>query len=419
MIMAQQIRISEIVGEGYRDFWNFKGRYLIVKGSRGSKKSTTAALKLIYNLERYPLSNAIVIRQIFNTLRDSCWKQLIWATEKLGVSAHWKFTVSPLEATNKITGQHIYFRGLDNPQSITSVTVAKGTLNWVWFEEFFQVTDEDAFNKIDLSLRGSLPQGYYRQIIGTFNPWSDHCWIKGRFFDTPNSEDKLALTTTYKINEWLDESDLKIFAEMKEKYPRRYEIEGLGNWGISEGLIFDNWEVKDFNPNDLDLPLAIGLDWGWEDPTAISIMRVDDKEKIIYLCKEYYHNHKTLDQVTSWLVSNGYQKSQIIADSAEPRSIEELKRKGIAHIKPAAKGKGSIMEGIRKLQEYHIIIHPSCSNANAEFSNYCFEKDKATGQYTDKPIDDWCHIIDSMRYGIQIISSKQKLQTMNKGSLGL
>ena len=393
-------KLSEIVGAGYDEFLKFKGRYLIVKGGRGSKKSTTAALKIITGMMKYPLSNAVVIRQVFNTQKDSTFKQLQWACEALGVSRKWKFTTSPLEATYLPTGQKIYFRGMDNPLSITSITVAKGFLCYCWFEEAYQITSEENFNKVDLSLRGQMPEGYYRQIIMTFNPWSDKTWIKKRFFDTPDNDNKLSMTTTYECNEWLDDSFLQIMEEMKERQPRRYRIEGDGEWGVSEGLVFDNWKVEDFDPAALDFSMSLGLDFGWRDPTAIAVMRVDEENKRLYLCEEYYHSQKTLDEVADWLKENGYQKSVIVADSAEPRSIEELKQKNIRRIKPCKKGAGSIMEGVRKLQEYEIIIHPSCENAVIEFENYAFDKDKFDN-WVDKPIDDFCHIIDSMRYGIQ------------------
>lgn len=411
-----KINLSEIIGKGYYDFWRFQGRYLLVKGSRGSKKSTTAALKIIYMMMKYPLSNTLVVRQTFNTHRDSTWKQLQWATEKLGVAHLWKFTVSPLEAVRTDTGQHIYFRGLDDPLKITSITVPTGVLNFVWFEEAYEVTSEEAFNKIDLSIRGELPPSYFKQIIFTFNPWSDKCWLKRRFFDIPNDENKLALTTTYKCNEWLGPEDIKLFDDMRERYPRRYKIEGLGDWGISEGLVFDNWKVEEFDRDKLNLPLWIGLDFGWQDPTAISIMRVDEENKILYFCDEFYEQHQTLEQVAAWLKRKGYSKSVIYCDSAEPRSIDSLIRLGIQRVKPAAKGQGSIMQGVRKLQEYSIILHPSCSNAEIEFSNYTFQKDKSD-QWTDKPIDDFCHLIDAARYGTQCGNDRQQLKTLDKGVL--
>lgn len=412
-----QIKLSEIIGKGYNQFWHFKGRYLLVKGSRGSKKSTTAALKIIYLMMKYPLSNTLVIRQVFNTHRDSTWKQLKWATEKLQVGHLWKFTVSPLEATYLPTGQKIYFRGCDNPLSITSITAPVGFLNLCWIEEAYQITSEEDFNKIDLSLRGELPFGYFKQIIFTFNPWSDKIWIKKRFFDTPNSDNKLALTTTYECNEWLGPDDLAVFEEMKIHYPRRYKIEGEGEWGVSEGLVFDNWRSELFDIESLDLPIWIGIDFGWQDPTAIIIMRVDEENKKIYFCDEFYKSQQTLDDVAAWLKYKGYHKCLIYADSAEPRSIVELNQKGIMRIKPAKKGKGSIMEGIRKLQQYQLIVHPICENLQIELSNYAFEKDKFDN-WTDKPIDAFCHLIDAARYGTQCGSDRRPLQTLDRHSLG-
>lgn len=411
------IRLSEAIGGSYNQFWHFKGRYLIVKGSRGSKKSTTAAMKIVFEIMKYPLMNALVVRRTFNTLRDSCWRQLRWATQKLGVASLWVFTVSPLQATYKPTGQKIYFRGLDDPLKITSITVDKGYLNLVWFEEAYEIQDEQAFNRIDLSIRGELPKGYYKQIIMTFNPWSQHCWIKKRFFDTPNTEDKLALTTTYRCNEWLGADDIKVFEQMKEKYPRRYKIEGLGQWGISEGLIYTNWRVEDFDREHLQYPLAIGLDFGWEDPTAISVMRVDEENKKLYICDQFYSQHQTLDLVAKWLKEHGYSKSVIMADAAEPRSIVQLQQHGIYKIKEAKKGPKSIMQGIRKLQEYEMIVHPSCKNYEIELSNYTFDKDKQTGEWIDKPIDQFNHLMDASRYGIQCLSQRKQLQTLDRGAL--
>jgi phage terminase large subunit len=204
---------------------------------------------------------------------------------------------------------------------------------------------------------------------------------------------------------------------MKVRYPRRYKIEGEGEWGVSEGLVFDNWKIEDFDIKDQQLPLWIGLDFGWQDPTAISIMRVDDTNKILYFCDEFYKSQQTLEDVAAWIKHNGYHKSVIMCDSAEPRSIVELGKLGILHCKPAKKGAGSIMEGIRKLQEYQIIIKPTCENAIIEFSNYSFDKDKFDN-WTDKPIDAYCHLIDAARYGVQCATNRRPLQTMDKTKLG-
>ena len=185
-----KINLKDKIGRGYATFWNFKGRYRVCKGGRGSKKSTTTAMWIIYNMMKMPLANTLVVRQTFNTHLDSTWVQLKWATQQLGVAHLWTFSKSPLKATYNPTGQVILFRGLDDPMSITSITVPIGYLCWCWFEEAYQVKSEDAFNKVDMSIRGELPDGYFKQITLTFNPWSDKHWLKKRFFDEPNDEDK-------------------------------------------------------------------------------------------------------------------------------------------------------------------------------------------------------------------------------------
>jgi len=159
------IDIPKLIGKGYADFWNWRGRYLVCKGSRGSKKSTTTAFKLLYNMMKYPLSNALVVRRFYVTHRESTFAQLRWAIDRMGVGHLWKVTFTPLTLTYRPTGQRVLFRGMDDPQSIASITVPKGHLNWVWVEEAFQVEREADFDKLDLSIRGALPDGYYKQLI--------------------------------------------------------------------------------------------------------------------------------------------------------------------------------------------------------------------------------------------------------------
>ncbi|MCL2673876.1 MAG: phage terminase large subunit, partial [Defluviitaleaceae bacterium] len=134
--------LPNIVGKHYREFWHFRGRYRVVKGSRASKKSKTAALWFIYNLMKNPDANLLVIRKVFRTLKDSCFTELKWAINKLGVSQYWKITESPLEMMYIPTGQKIYFRGLDDPLKITSITVETGYLCWGWIEEAYEIMKE-------------------------------------------------------------------------------------------------------------------------------------------------------------------------------------------------------------------------------------------------------------------------------------
>lgn len=404
----KRVNIAQVIGGGYKDFWQSQHRYLIVKGGRGSKKSTTAALKIIYTMMKQPLTNALVIRRVFNTLRDSCFQQLKWAVERLKVSHLWKFTLSPLEAVYLPTGQRILFRGLDDPMSITSITVDKGYINLVWFEEFYQVEKEDDFNKIDMSIRGEMEPGYYKQIIMTFNPWSEKHWIKRRFFDNPDSN-TLALTTTYKCNEWLGPDDIALFESMKVNNPRRYRIEGEGEWGVSQGLIYTNVSEREFDVLEVSkrpgTTSIFGLDFGYtNDPTAFICGIVDEKAKEIYIYDEHYEKAMTNSDIAKMIKYKGYAKEQIIADSAEPKSIEEIKRAGIPRIKAAAKGKDSILNGIQLIQDYKIIVHPKCENTLLELSNYIW--DTKDGAMINKPIDDYNHLLDALRYGMERIKRR-------------
>lgn len=413
--MILRINIAKKVGKGYKAFWNFKGRYKVCKGSRASKKSTTAAQWIIYNMMKYPLSNTLVVRQMFNTHLDSTWTQLKWATKNLGVADLWDFKKSPLSATYKPTGQKILFRGLDDPMSITSITVEHGYLCWCWWEEAYQVKSEDAFNKVDMSIRGELPLGYFKQHIITFNPWSDRHWLKKRFFDVED-EDVLAITTNYLCNEFLGDDDKKVFEKMRDKNPERYRVEGLGNWGIVDGLIFNNWRIETFESKNLNGELLLGLDFGFtNDPTAIISSIIDEDNKRLYVFDEFFKKGLLNNQIADILIKKGYSKSIIIADSAEQKSIEEIRRCGVRRIKEAVKGQGSVLQGIQKLQQYEIIIHPSCINLIEEFENYSWAQDK-DGTGINKPVDMFNHGIDALRYSLQCVERRPKLRTLERGS---
>lgn len=415
-----KINIAKILGSGYKEYWNCKKRYRVVKGSRGSKKSTTTALWIIYNMMKYPLSNTLVIRKVFNTHKDSTWTQLKWAANKLSVSHLWNFSKSPLEATYIPTGQKILFRGLDDPMSITSITVEHGYLCWAWFEEAFQIMTEDDFNKVDMSIRGELPAGYFKQITLTFNPWSEKHWLKKRFFDNPD-DDTLAITTTYKCNEWLGEDDIALFEAMKKNNPRRYNIEGLGQWGIAEGLVFENFIEEEFNYMDIskqpNVKSAFGMDFGYtNDPTAFIAALIDDDTKSIYVYDEHYQKAMTNQDIAKMIKYKGYAKEVIIADSAEPKSIQEIKIAGIPRITAAPKGKDSILNGIQFIQNYKIIVHPKCENTIIELNNYVWNTKQ--GQVVNKPIDSFNHLMDALRYSISHIN-KPKVVLTNKSLFNL
>ena len=422
-------KISDFVGGGYNDFWKFKGRYRVVKGSRRSKKSKTTALWYIANLskEKYREANLLVVRKTYRTLKDSCFTELKWAIKRLGLENTWISKESPLEIENIETGQKIYFRGLDDPLKVTSITVENGCLCWMWIEEAYEITSEDDFDTLTESMLGDLPKGLFKQITLTFNPWSDKTWIKKRFFDV-SDPDILAMTTNYMCNEWLSPADLKEFERMKKQKPRRYKIAGLGEWGVTDGLVYENWteqyftlitkteflkldeavqKQKNYVFKD-NLDSAFGLDYGYtNDPTAFFCGFLSLSENKLYVWDEMYKKGLSNRAIYEEIKDMGYVKERIIADSAEPKSNDELKGLGLTRISGAKKGKDSVMNGIQWIQDLKIIIHPRCVNFLMEISTYQWKKDKFDKKLNE-PEDDNNHLMDAMRYALERFIQKNK-----------
>ena len=324
-----------------------------------------------------------------------------WAIHKLGVDAYFDCTVSPMQITRRSTGQKILFRGLDDGLKITSISVDKGVLCWVWIEEAYEISNEDDFNKLDMSIRGEVPPGYFKQLTLTFNPWSATSWLKPRFFDTPD-DTVFTKTTTWECNEWLDDADRSIFLKMKENNPRRYRIEGAGDWGIADGLIYTNVIVEDF---DVDKILAIpgiksafGLDFGFTDPNAFTACMVDNTSMKIYVFDEWYKTGVTNKIIAEQIKRMGYGGQRLICDSAEPKSIAELQDEGL-RAESSRKGKDSVNHGIQLIQNYQIVVHPRCVEFKKEIDNYCWAKG-TDGKPTDKPDHEFSHGMDSMRYAV-------------------
>lgn len=379
------------------------------------------ALWVIANIMQYPEANVLVVRKVFRTLKDSCFTELKWAIKRLKVEAWWDIKESPLEMTYRPTGQKIYFRGLDDPLKITSIAVEVGALCWLWIEEAYEITNEADFDTLAESMLGDLPEGLFKQITLTFNPWNEKTWIKKRFFDTQN-ENTLAITTNYKCNEWLSPEDIKVFEEMKIRNPRRYAVAGLGEWGIVDGLVYENWREEAFNIDEIrsrpELVSAFGLDFGYtNDPTAFFCSLLDLENKRLYVFDEMYEKGLSNKKIAENIQAMGYAKERIRGDSAEPKSIDELKGLGL-HIRGAAKGKDSVKNGIQWIQDLEIIIHPRCVNFITEISNYTWDKDKF-GNKLNEPIDDFNHLMDSMRYALEpYIKNKQaKLNTNITGGI--
>jgi len=412
--MSQKtIDIARLIGGGYNRFWHNKNFYRVVKGSRGSKKSKTTALNIIYRMMKYKWANTLVIRRFSNTLKQSCYTDLKWAINKLDVSHLWKTNESLPELTYTPTGQKIIFRGLDDPLKITSISVDVGILCWVWFEEAYEIESEDKFRTVVESIRGSYDDPeFFKQVTVTFNPWSERHWLKRVFFDEKTREDDtFAITTTFRVNEWLDEQDRKRYESLWKTNPRRARIVCDGEWGVAEGLVYENFKVEEF---DIDKVISecnktvFGLDFGYvHDPSAFVAIAADKENKKLYIFDEMYQVGLRNQQIYERLKEMGYEHSEIVADSAERKSIDELRILGLKRIRPCSKGKDSVIHGIQYIQNYQIIIHPKCKNFIEEINNYVFDKDRE-GNTLNKPIDEFNHLMDAMRYAVQTLNRKDK-----------
>ncbi len=401
---TSEIKMSQIVGGGYDEFWSCNKRYRVLKGGKGSKKSATTALNFIYRLMREENTNLLVVRQVMNTHRDSTFAQLKWAQERLGVTEYWNNTVSPLEMVYKPTGQKIIFRGFDDVLKLASTTVSKGYLNYVWIEEAFEISDEADFDLLDLSVpRGKLPPPLYKQTTITFNPWSDGHWLKKRFFD--NVPDNAAVfSTNYLVNEFLDETDRTVFEKMKTANPRKYDVAGLGNWGISEGLVFENWVVgeKEIPPDEeYRWKSFFGLDYGYtNDPTAFVAFKANPIDKQIYIYAEFYEKRLLNSDIANRIKAMGFSKERIRADSAEPKSNDDLRRLGIGRITASVKGKDSVLNGIAAINEYRITVAPCCRNMIKELSSYIYDE-RRNDRGQRMPKDSENHLCDALRYAFE------------------
>lgn len=290
-----KISMRKVLGKGYNRFFYCRNFYRAVKGSRGSKKSKTAALCYVHDILKYPWANLLVIRRFSNTNKQSTYTDFKWAAQRLKVLHLFKFNESLPEITVKATGQKILFRGLDDELKITSITVDVGVLCWAWFEEAYQIENREKFDTVVESIRGTYEaEDYYKQVTVTFNPWSEHHWLKAAFFDEETKlKDVFSDTTTFRDNEWLDEQDRTRYTDLYRTNPRRARVVCDGDWGIAEGLVFDGcYEVRDFDPEVKKKQIGLtihGMDFGFtNDPTTLPSAIYDEKAGELWIYDELY-----------------------------------------------------------------------------------------------------------------------------------
>ena len=318
---ANVVNLSEVTAPAYKLFWRTNKTYVVCKGSRASGKSKHAALWIISNMMQYPLANTLVVRKVFDTMRNSVAADLIWALKRLKVEEYWDYPKkksSALEFTYLPTGQKILFKGLDVAQKTTSISVPTGVLCWMWIEEAFEVDSEEDFDTLDESIRGELPEGYFKRVILIFNPWSESTWIKPRFFDNP-AEDVLAMTTTFRDNPWLSETDHAMFRDMEINRPERFRVAGNAEWGVEGSVYFEEFR-KDIH---VIQPFSIPAHW--------KMYRVIDYGLDALAC--LYIAVDTQD--VAYVIGEVYESNLIISDAAEAiKAAEPREERYITYAPP-------------------------------------------------------------------------------------
>lgn len=326
------------------------------------------------------------------------------------------FSTSDYSAVCKLNGTVFKCLGLDEAEKIKGFSEISDVL----LEEATEFTVED-LELIDGTVR-SIQYRLPLQLYFLFNPVSKVNWVYKYFgFDTGIvPANTFVLKTTYLDNPYIDASYIERMEQMKITNPSRWKIEALGDFVSLDRLVYNNWRTEEFNHAEIKGELLVGLDFGFvNDVSALTASILDEANKKIYVFKEWGDTNKTNDELAKIISSLGFSKSTIVADSAEQKSIEEIKRKGIQKIKPAVKGPDSIMHGIQKLQQYEMIIHPSCTEIITELENYSWQKDKKTNEYINKPVDSFNHYLDSLRYSLQCVDNTKKIKVYNKSMLGL
>lgn len=394
---------------------DYSQRYNVYYGGRGSGKTIFVYQKLLLKGLKEKRT-ILLMRKTTANCKFSVWKELKEAVDRFQLSKYFTFYESDYSAVCNINGTVFKCTGLDVAEKIKGFSEVSDVL----LEEATEFTLED-FELIDGTVR-SVKYDLPLQIYCLFNPVSKANWVYTHFgFDTGIvPPDTFVLKTTYLDNPHLSPDYIKRMENMRITNPTRWKIEALGDFVSLDRLVFHNWKSEEFNHAEIKGDLLVGMDFGFvNDVSTILASVLDETNKRIYVFKEWGATNKTNDELAAIISSLGFSKSVIVADSAEQKSIEEIKRLGITRIKPCVKGADSIIHGIQKLQQYEIIIHPSCAELLVEMENYTWVKDKKTGEYINKPIDSFNHYIDALRYSLQCVDNSKKLKTINKATLSL
>ncbi len=402
--------------DGHDEYW--------LRGGRGSGKSSFASVKIIQLLHRDQKANALVIRKVAATMRDSVYAQMLWAIGVLGLDNEWDTTVSPMEITHKETGQQVLFRGLDEPRKLKSIRSKRGYIKVVWFEELDEFANYDeVHNVLESALRGKGNKGV---MIGSFNPpKSINNWVNKQALAP--TQGRMVHHSSYLDvpREWLGETFWDKAEKMRNAEPLRWKHVYGGEPIGDGGGVFSNLVIRRLTVDELlycRSHAQHGLDFGYSsDPSALmnaSYSETPEGKRLLYIWGEWVKAGAGFDALEK-AIRHRCGKEEIWCDT-EPRTIAELKGRGL-NVAPARKGKGSRAFGMQWLEELTEIIidEATCPEAVREFSAFEHARNK-DGSWRADYQDGDDHTIDGTRYSCWrlIYRNRRKKYFSGKGARG-
>lgn len=405
--------VFDILEHNHTQYW--------ADGGRGSTKSSFVSIMLPVIMVKNPEVNALVVRKVGGTLKDSVFNQILWGIDELGLGAYFKATKSPLEITYIPTGQKVFFRGADDPLKIKSIKPKQGYIGITWFEELDQFKGEEEIRSILQSANrgGSVYWNFF-----TFNPpksrdnWANIAIQQER-------PDKITIHSTYLDVpvEWLGEQFIVDAEELKKSNPTAYEHEYLGLAVGTGGTVFENVNSRTITDAEIERLgyFYYGVDFGFAvDPFVWVKIAYDKASDTIYFIDEIYQvklgNKKAVE-----LISEKSGKEHVItADSAEPRTISEFRELGLSRIIGAKKGPDSVDHGVTWLQNRKSIVIDKKRTPNVfrEFTLYEYDKDRY-GNFISRFPDKDNHTIDATRYALESVIGRKTIKTIDKTKLGI
>lgn len=376
--------------------------YYICGGGRGSTKSSYISQEILLLLMQHPECNAVILRKVANTLRNSVYRQMEWALDTLHLGEYWKKTVNPMEFIRRSTGQKILFLGVDDKSKLKSLKMPHGYVGVVWYEELDQFSGMEEIRSVNQSL---LRGGPVFWCFGSYNPpQSANNWVNEEMLlDQP---DRLVHHSDYRSvpADWLGAQFLEDADRLRRRNERAYRHEYLGEVTGTGGTVFENVRERAITAAEIESfdRLHYGLDFGFAvDPLAFVCMHYDRKREILYIFDEIYEPKLTNSRAAAMIRGKMTESGYVRADSAEPKSIKELAELGI-RIYGARKGPDSVDYGIRWLQSLDEIVIDKrrCPNTYREFVGYEYERNRE-GQFISAYPDKNNHAIDAVRYGCE------------------